>query len=307
MHHYTTHTYKTFQCRPQAQWAFREEIPRLALRFPYLLHQVLAISAFHLAHLSPEDRSAYVMRGSHHRSHAISSMRDGLSGEMTEIKAYALFTTSGFLMASTFVLYTLNDELAGTSCPLDTMFEIIFLLRGTWAIQRAAVDQTKKNPSKSLIDGISLIYDEIALQPVETALKALRLGIWANPELNDEVQRATDSGIGSMLQCMENRPGPRVMTSIAIKTVFHWPMIVESDYIDLLHARHPAALTVFLFYCVIMQGQEGECWFLNGWSSKLVDTIFPLLQHSTWLDIGKWPLQQLGKCVAPVEVNGLKV
>jgi hypothetical protein len=120
MHHWTTNaSLKTPVSSIAHQIYFQDDLPRMAPRFPCLLHQILALSALHFAYLHPGVSSEYSVRAFQHQNMAIGSMRDALSSGVTRANSTAIYMTSALLVASQFTSRLNNDM--RSSCPLAAL------------------------------------------------------------------------------------------------------------------------------------------------------------------------------------------
>lgn len=294
MHHWTTGTSCTIPVSPQLYRVFQEDIPRLALRFPYLLHQLLALSAFHIAHMRPDSGGEYTARASQHQSLAISGIREALSGEMTQDNSTAIYMTSAILMASTFASHPKNDRLLGPSCPLTGLLEIIPLVRGMSVIQKLANRQICGHPLQQFFvpASPSAEGDGNMSQLVKVQLEDLKLQLMASAHVDEDTKLILYSGIESFLESMLYGVAGRIVATTELRVVFHWPLSMTSDFLGLLHARHPAALAVFSYYCVVLRDSEASCWFLRGWAVRLADSISESLANSPWSELIQWPLAE---------------
>lgn len=70
-------------------------------------------------------------------------------------------------------------------------------------------------------------------------------------------------------------------------------MTLGSDYLSLLRSRNTAAMTVFLYYCVVLSSTERGRWFLEGWSSSVARSVSPLLTEYPWVELAQWPLERI--------------
>ena len=67
---------------------------------------------------------------------------------------------------------------------------------------------------------------------------------------------------------------------------------VQDGFLALLNARHPKALCVLAFFCVILHRLEYNWWF-QGWGTHLIERLYGALDdgHRLWI---RWPIQQIG-------------
>ncbi|KAK4445437.1 hypothetical protein QBC34DRAFT_358224 [Podospora aff. communis PSN243] len=291
MHHYMTSTYTTIPTPTDTEHVLRDDIPRLGIRFPYLMHQLLAVSSLHLACLSPETSKKYLVSASHHQAIAIAGIRTTLSQPITEGTSQALFAASAFLMVATFAA---NRDITSDSacCPMDGILESFSVVRGIRAIRETTSKELQRNIVDDLFGAQPLNATDGSLFLVESQLVALKTQIAADEGLEDGLKLAVCSGIDLLLTFTGKTA--TVMARKELSVVFGWPWTVSGELLGFLRARHPAALMVFLHYCVIMRTLEGDYWFLDGWSAKLGGVIETSLRGSKWEMAAGGLLQELG-------------
>jgi hypothetical protein len=297
MHHYTTVTYRTIPTPSHTEHVLRDDIPRLGIRFPYLMHQLLAVASLHVAYLSPETSKKYLAYASYHQSIAISGIRRTLSKPIAEGTSQALFAASALLMVGTFAtnrdLEQFEPAAACNSayCPMDGILETFSVVRGLSAIREATSKELQRNLVDDLFGAQPLNTGCESLLLVEGQLSSLKARITADERLEGELKLAVCSGIDSLLAFMGRKS--TVLARKELSVVFGWPWTISEELLEVLRARHPAALTVFLYYCIIMQSLEADYWFLNGWSARLGKVIATSLHGSQWEEAAQAPLQQL--------------
>lgn len=299
LHHYTSRTSQSFSIPPQSIWVFMDYIPRVALGHPHLLHQVLALAAVHAAYLRPGDRTKYLSHGSQHQGHAIAGMRRLLllgADVATEEGSLALFLAAGLFLASSFAsrhLYNADPGAAHTA--MDEMLEIFTVVRGLRAIQDASIRQIPGNVVHSLVSdrAPAEVSSGGTLDLVRDKLDELAVFISTCRHLDQAEAHTVGEGIAALIQSTGDMPGSKVPTSHELRAVFMWPRVLAQDFIALLEQRHPAALTVFLYYCIVLQATEDTCWFLGGWSARLTRAIGKRLGDAPWADVSRWPLETL--------------
>lgn len=294
MHHYITVTCNTLPTPRHADRVLRDDIPRLAVTFKYLMHQLLAVTSLHVAYLSPDTSKRYLARASQHQSSAINGMSAALSEVITEETSRALFTTSAFLMVGTFATHrSLGQASRESQCPIDEILETFSVLRGMGAIRKITTQQLQRNLIHDLFGAKPLIPSCKSLRLVEDQLHPLEALITADQSLDKDLKLAVCSGIASLLGFMDDKSTATLMTSRELGVVFGWPRVISDELLGFLRARHPAASTMFLYYCIIIQSLEADYWFLKDWSSRLSRAIATSLRGSPWEEAAQWPLQQL--------------
>lgn len=301
MHHYSTITFATFPASQGALDLFRLELPRVALSHPYLMHQILAVSALHLADLRPGSRHAFLLRASRHQNLSLSGMRTALSDDITEQNCDALFATSAILMASTFASHRYTPNSSSFS-PLDNMLEIFTLIRGMGLILKMSGDNLVKGSSRHLF-----IQDAPATRParllrsVTDRLSNLGIQINAAANIGQTVKRVAGEAISALIECIDRVPPERrAMVSIELRTIFLWPLILSTDFLGLLRAHEPAAMAIFIHYCVVLRRMEPDTWFLRGWSSMLAEYVYGVLSDTPWAEATRWALGQIREGTEPL-------
>lgn len=296
MHHYTTVTYGTIPTPNHTEHVLRDDIPRLGIRFPYLMHQLLAVASLHIAYLSQETSKKYLVCASYHQSIAIGGIRATLSKPIAEDTSQALFAASAFLMVGTFATNRGLEQFEPAACdsaycPMDGILETFSVVRGVGAIRDATAKELQRNLVDDLFGAQPLNTGCESLRLVDGQLSSLKAQITADERLGEEVKLAVCSGIDFLLAFMGRKS--TVLARKELSVVFGWPWTVSEELLGLLRARHPAALTVFLYYCIIMQTLEVDYWFLDGWSARLGRVIATSLHDSQWKGAAQAPLQQL--------------
>lgn len=293
LHHYTTVTYTTIPSPRHTEHVLRDDIPRLGIRFPYLMHQLLAVASLHIAYLSPETSKRYLVCASYHQSIAISGIRTTLAKPIAEGTSQALFAASAFLMVGTFATNRGLEQLETdhTYCPMDGILETFSVVRGVAAILEASSKNLQRNLVVDLFGAQPLRTACESLRVVEDQLSSLKAQILVDGGLEEGSKLALCSGVDLLLAFMGKKS--TVMARKELSVVFGWPWNVSEDFLQFLRARHPAALTIFLYYCIIMHSLEADYWFLDGWSARLGRVIATSLRDSQWEEAAQAPLQQL--------------
>ncbi|OBR06943.1 Fungal Zn binuclear cluster domain-containing protein [Colletotrichum higginsianum IMI 349063] len=304
MHHYTSVSYRTFSHSSEAQKALQYDVPREALSYPFLLHQLLAFSAYHLAYLQPDCRHAYLMQAAQHQNDAINGMRGTLLGTISPINCHALFASSIFLTLSAFATYPSYEKYNPTFSPVESMLDIFTLSDGMSAILRSSDDDIRKGPLREIFvrspGDTTPTNVEPSLQPLFDRLPRLSarlsdmLGATAGTG-GREGKYTITSSIIALSESVAKVSTINIMSAPAeFRAVFMWPVLLSTDYMDMLRLRQPAALVVLAHYCVIIHLAEPFCWFLTGWTRALLSVISEQLTGTPWEELVMWPIEIVG-------------
>jgi hypothetical protein len=306
MHHYSTATYKSFPASVGAQTLFRDDIPRLAVSHPYVMHQVLALSAQHLRVLKPDCSVTYGMRAAQHQANAIQGLREALPPDTNEIKiedAYALFVASSFLMCSSFASLHTEDSNGSEPCasPYDKVLEIFSLIRGVGLVLRLSQIKLRNGPLLNAFQYESHGEDnsagdirQLLLPRLAGRLADLRSRLKQMADLDAGVQEAADGAIVLLIGCVTPPwPEPRVIRSIELRTVFLWPLILGDAFVALMRSRHLVVMPILAHYCVMLRATEPACWFVRGWSSDVSEFILKSVKGTQWETLCAWQTEQI--------------
>lgn len=119
----------------------------MAFTHAYLMHEILALSASHLAYLQPDHRRAYYMLATHHQNIAINIMRMELSS-ITSENCHALFVASSLVTLTAF----LSPDSVNPAAPIDDLVDIFLLMRGMHGIFKSVFEMIKEGPPGSILD-----------------------------------------------------------------------------------------------------------------------------------------------------------
>ncbi|KAK1992020.1 fungal Zn binuclear cluster domain-containing protein [Colletotrichum falcatum] len=299
MHHYTSVSYQTFSHSSVGQKALQYDVPREALSYPFLLHQILAFSAYHLAYLQPECRHAYLMQAAQHQNDAINGMRGTLLGTISSANCHALFATSIFLTLSAFATYPSYEKHNPSFSPVDSILDIFTLTDGMSVILRASDQDLRKGPLREIfIHGAGDATPttvEASLQPLFDRLPDLGTRLAEVGLLEHEEKYTIINAIVALSKCIAKVSAVNAMSApVEFRAVFLWPIMTSADYLDSLRRRQPAALVVLAYYCVIIHLAEPFCWFLDGWTGSLMSVVSELLAGTPWAQLVMWPMEVIG-------------
>ncbi|KAF2452603.1 hypothetical protein BDY21DRAFT_155652 [Lineolata rhizophorae] len=285
MHHYTASTFLTLPRGNELPKIWQTEVPRLALAHPFLMHHVLAISAYHLASLYPDRRSLYSVQASQHQNDAIKGLRTSLS-QINEGTCHALFAASFILSISAFAIF--SDHKKPDSQPtIDDLLDVFLLIRGMSGIIQTYEETIRQGPLEKLF----LFGDHESRTPLLATIVD-RLGQLKIPEnVEPATRNLCHDGSFKLIEWIAHAsanadvPEPRVSIT--------WPIGLSEGFINLLRGRHPAALTVLAYYCVILHSTGSAHWFMQGWGECILRDIAESVERP-WSEALKWPMKSVG-------------
>ncbi|KAF5009595.1 hypothetical protein FDECE_4199 [Fusarium decemcellulare] len=299
-HHYTANAHRTLYSPCfHSHNALQNDVPREGLSHPFLLRQVLAFSALHLAYLRPDSRHQYLIQASQHQGVAISTMNSILAKPIMSSVFHALYTSSIFVAISAFATFPCCDRYNEAFRPVDSLVDIFVLIRGMHLLLRSSDESLRQGPLKDLMIGCSCEPLELDgyLEPLTSRLGELLSYLEHQTPMIEEDKRQTlidtvVAFIGAIGKVFSNR---RITPTPELRVVFGWPMRLTSSYHALLRNGDPLALVVLSHYCVLLQSREPKYWFFQGWTSALMEPIMKNVVGTIWEELIQWPLAAIEK------------
>ena len=155
LHHFTTSTYLTLTKGPRTE-LWQKDVPAQAFRHPFLLHQLLATAAFHLAYLNPQERNKYAMQASHHQSLAIRGIREVLllpGGGINSDNCHAIFPTSSLLFVGALAASSTGEDMVHgqrNGPTIDDLIDVWLLVKGMGGVLDANEAVLRSGPIAGL-------------------------------------------------------------------------------------------------------------------------------------------------------------
>ncbi|OTA67863.1 hypothetical protein K449DRAFT_388662 [Hypoxylon sp. EC38] len=269
---------------------WREVVADLATQYPYLLHEILAISALHLRTTVPSEQCAFLERAAQeHQANAISLFRGALASMSVET-APALFACSCL-----FIPY----HFAAAKDPSSLLFNEETGALAEWLV---------------LIQGCAAITMEHNATLMRSSLRAL-LGNLYTPKLEDLSSGPTDArliDLSSKLpiahgykECRESYErtivrlrvcfylSDRADSSIDRKNAaLRFPPLMDPHFREDLAAKLTAALIVMAYWCVLLHRVEDRWWLKERVQPLLlqIEELVPLEYRS----LMEWPMKEAG-------------
>jgi len=290
-HHWMAAVTDTMSQRADVRHMWMHIGPKLATNFTFLMHEILAFSAFHLAFLEPDKRKEHFALGIHHQDHALRGMRKGLR-DITEENASALFATSTLLTLSVWASRGQDamDPGPNTQGVFDDMVDIFALIQGMGIVVRAAQMTIIRGPFAPIFGDPD---HETQAQPMFAQIlehiPALSATIEKSESIDEDLRREfaafvallRDNLLRSSKPCMDNRE---------LRFLFFWPLHLSPSFLHLLRQRHEGALTILMYYAVVLYAAEPIYWFMQGWADRTMSAISEVVVDPEWRTAIEWPL-----------------
>lgn len=279
LHHFTTSTFKTFSTRAETARLWQIEVPKQAFAHVFLLHHMLALSAYHLAHLFPQRRQAHSLLASQHQSLGIRGMRMALT-RITANNCHALFASASFLF-----ICALAASSAAEST-VDDLVDVFLLVKGIGSVLSSSDATIRSGPLSELF---------AQLGPPEQLNPTLNRVVLALEDFSGQLDktRSGDERVRGIIHAEAKRLAAAIREASATskdpeyRVVAAWPILMMDNLVPLLRQRNHAALALLSYYCVVFHEAELQYWFMKGWTSGVIRDILktiesPWNQHSAW-------------------------
>ncbi|KAL2161085.1 hypothetical protein VTH06DRAFT_8798 [Thermothelomyces fergusii] len=287
LHHFTTCTYNTILLdpgRPELCRMWQIEAPKQAFVHIFLLHEMLAVASYHLAHLHPESRQAYSLRASHHQNAGIRRMRHALS-ELSPSNCHALFASSSLLFIGSLAAASINRD-ALDALTVDDLVDVLILVKGVGTVLYSFQDLIRSGPLSALF------FQPGGSDEPNPALDRVVLAV--SDFLVEIAETETDARVRAIIHADAYRLVSVIRTSLVqtagpeYRVVAAWPIHMSDDLIPLLRQRNQPALALLSYYCVVFHAAEMRgYWFMRGWAPTVIRDIArtmtgPWKRHSAW-------------------------
>ena len=266
LHNFVTNTYASFTLVPAQQNVWCNVAVRHALAFPFLMYQILAVSALHLAHLKPAQSEHYLSSATKLQNHAMNGF-NLLPKPIDESSCAAVLIFSSLL-----ALHVLADPTRTKDADfggyIDHFTSCIRLMRSV----RGLVISDFWHYLKSQSEFEPLLKTENPSEPFDTpvGLKALHQ-IAQNEDLSDRARAAYESAIDRLEWLYAVSGVPHHIYS-TVRWILSWPVQLTDEYLELLNERRPEALIILSYYGVILTFYRNS-WVVGDKGIQLVKAI----------------------------------
>jgi hypothetical protein len=286
IHHWIINVTDTFAVSHGFRRNWQDQGVREAMRYPFILHMVLILSALHLGITKSssfsETHYAFILSGC---SDAMASFRKEAE-YIGDANCHAVGKFPFLLSIYALGLPLLQGGDKNEDAVLDEMIHIMVLIKGNGTIHETTKPWRKARNLKSWLEDSDIIDDSERLSEehdLDFAVAELQHYIDLSDDLpvvrgiNTTALRSFQESLGFRLR--------RHLRPLA------WPNIVHTDYIDLLRQRNAASLAILAHYAVIL-GQCNSRWWCLDWGVQLISAIARLMPERHVAAI-LYPLQKL--------------
>jgi hypothetical protein len=261
-------------------------ILRYGLDAPYLMNELLSLSALHLSITKPAKRNFYEHHSTQLQNYALSSF-NASSKNITDENTVPIFLFAGVLglhkLCETLVCR--NNDFENF---LDRFVQYVTLHRGVRTIISQGrwefLQQTELKPLLELGDRLPSL--ENTLGPACQRL----LDLINRLALNDSISKTYCLAVQATQSVMTVTEG-RVPGANSLDALVAWTLLVPPEYIDLLAERRGEALVILAHYGALVNTHRQQ-WLFGDGGEYLVRSISQYLGPD-WEEWLHWPQQIL--------------
>lgn len=288
MHHFCTVTYKTMTLEPAKQLLWQSTAVQIGLSFPFLLYEILAIAALHLAQCRPD-------RQSHYYTHATKLQSLALNGFTAAQREVDSSNCAAILLFSSLLpVHVLADRSRtrgiGFGEHLDHFISCVSLMH---SVRQVVISDwwqyLKESELKPLLD-VPQPNEPYNIPEECRRLTSLVKGADLGPASIKAYERAVDR-----LQWTFAASQAPVEQPTTIQWLMGWPAQLPDEYIGLLKERRPEALIILAYYGVLLHFYR-RSWAVGDSGSTLIKAV---REHTGyhWEEWMAWPNRTI--CESP--------
>ncbi|KAL3958311.1 hypothetical protein ACCO45_006473 [Purpureocillium lilacinum] len=260
LHHFTTCTAQSLagsdsEDDPIARFWSRN-VPKLGLDHHFVLHLLLAVAGYHLAHMKGRrERAArpYLSLAERHTAVGLAEFTRALA-RLDNDNCQALYVSAMLVCYCTFA--------AGPTSPVDVL--VCHLDDG--AAQWLPLIKERRHGAKFARDGFPRVDWEKPLDDLRNLI---------SPSSGDSADVCLEAlgGLSATYAAIYGRgadgfyDGPQ-----SCQFVFGWLYRIQDAFVALLRRREAPALAILAYFAVLLRTLD-DCWFVHGWCSHIVESV----------------------------------
>ena len=290
MYHYATTVCDIVGVREDLVHLWRDHIPQQAIKHPFLMHGILALTALHLAYFQLSTSIQRLQTCDKHQAIALERFRSILSSPVDPKLADARFA-----LAATLAVSSMARSCAGIdSAALDvnTIAELFISTRGVRDMIHLSAEHIRAGPLAALL------HTRRCPEPTETSLPP---SVSAQFEAIQHMLVMYGLDPNALHHCqaalLELRGIYETIAyilgtgNVELGDLSRWQVLVSMEYITLVQAHNPPALIILAHYAATMTVVH-TAWYTQVWAERALEGIGDALESSMqyWI---RWPMEQV--------------
>lgn len=286
LEHYFSLAYKNFMVDDDgSERIWLDIVPRLALDNYFLMYGILACTALHMAYLDPSKREAYTLQACAYQDDAIPLYREAMKNPSRQ-NCNAIVAFAHLLVVWSFAVDT--DNQSNPLLLVDTPWldwadqrliipQWLHFIRAGCSMLCDVWDTVETGPVRALAYSweVEPIVGEADLPYLEYFMSLIpNDGSWTADSIATYSNAA--AALAESFAHVNNTERNPTLTTWKVLAV--WPARIEDEYMTLLADRHPGALILLAYFCIILKRID-ELWYFHGRPAKLVASILQSLDE----------------------------
>jgi len=285
LHHWSTVTYATMSPESDQQEMWQTTTVRIGLSHPFLLNEILAIAAMHLAICRPERQDFYHTRATELQSFALNEF-NSVQKQVSESNCVAIL-----LFSSLLGVHLLADREGtrslGSSEYLDHIQRYISLTR---SVRSLVIAEWWSYIRESEIKPLTTLSGRHPQPPYNNIPSECRklCDLTGESELQPSSTEAYSTAIDRLFWLFDRAQVPST-SHFTVRWIIAWPVQLPDEYVKLLNQRRPEALIILAYYGVVLHSYR-KVWAIGNSGAALIEAINAQLGNywGRWL---LWPMQ----------------
>ncbi|KAE8420045.1 hypothetical protein BDV36DRAFT_281825 [Aspergillus pseudocaelatus] len=280
--HWKDSTYQIFCRNPHTHTIWQSLVPQEALKEPFLMHGILALSAVHLAQTKSVNlRPTYISTAVSHQNQALTTFRSSLHN-INESNSVAMFAFASIATVHSFAF----PQEPGSPDPrftVDDLCQVIVFAQGVHQISVSAADYLQNSIFKPLLQWDGL--EQRLTDDARLSFEKLREAIYVlDTESTHHAYLKTIDGIqDSLAEILGGFHGVAAATRVAIRM----PVI----YVALLRNYDPLALVILCHYCAVLHRLRHN-WCVEDRGARAARALWFIIGDE-WRHLMHWPMQDI--------------
>ncbi|KAI5776327.1 hypothetical protein EDC01DRAFT_636819 [Geopyxis carbonaria] len=253
-----------------------------ALGAPYLMNEILAIAALHLARLHPAQKPLYRGEAAVLQTQAINCFNAAVQADAGPAQCVPMF-----LFSSLLGIHVLADAVGGPDNSNDSFLDkfIVYLNvhRGVRTITNRSWEYLRQSDLEPLIRPAVETMDLAQAHVPDAAAVPECTELWRLLEAAGEIKETCHDAVQNLQQVFDSEHHKKSAQGV----VFAWPVLVSEGFTDLLLKRRPEALIILAHYAVLLHARR-DVWVVGEAGRMLIESITAHL-GTYWKHWLAWP------------------
>lgn len=253
------------------------------LTYPFVLDAVLAVAALHKAYMEPQNNEKYTSACLFYQGQCLRAYHRQLS-DINQDNCHAMFAVSALINVLAIATSRGSPSLVATS-PLETLFTTFKLLRGIQAVLHGNFDLVRSAHYKEIFAVSDVPPGAVVCPEVSHAMKEL---LRLSSDGTIKAESATTEIYKASIESLEKH-FLEVEQIQNFGAIIAWPLSLNETATELLRARDPIMMLIFVHYGVLYLHIH-ERWWAHNFGCRLIWELSESLHalDASWLPLTSW-------------------